>query len=166
MSEGRGFKRVSMTDRMTLWRWGRIWAYHAGEDRGRGEGIAERLLVSDAVLDNDNASPSLVHARRNLLGNARLVDGLVGADNVVELEAGLGDRLDHYAGSMSAHSGRHERSGIRRTLERFHQVLAVVLALNLEAIGLDGVVVGAGDDGEPYILVAAEDEGIERADTA
>ena len=40
-------------------------------------------------------------------------------------------------------------------------VLAVVLAGDFDAVGLDGVVVGPGDDGQPYALVTTQDEGVE-----
>jgi hypothetical protein len=44
-------------------------------------------------------------------------------------------------------------------------VLPVISAGQLDAVGLDGVVVGAGDHGQAHVLTSAEDEGVEGANS-
>lgn len=46
-----------------------------------------------------------------------------------------------------------------------HMVIAMVLALYADSVGLDGFVIGTSDDGQANLLASAQDEGIEGANS-
>jgi hypothetical protein len=83
--------------------------YDAGDDGGLGEVGAEGDLVADAVLDDHNCRSRFINTSGDLCGNSVLEDSLVGADDVVKLHLGLGDRLDNWYVSVNHLKGSHSR---------------------------------------------------------
>lgn len=116
--------------------------HNTREYRGGGKPLPERILVTDAILNDDYCGSLLVDASLNLRGGARLVNGFMRADDVVELSPCLGH-------------ASHDLRVCRCPVCKFHLarlltimgakvVLAMVSARYPDTIRLDGVIVGAG----------------------
>ena len=69
--------------------------YHAGENGASWELIPECLFVADAILDDHDGCPPRVDGRFQLHGHVLLIDGLVGAHDVI-YRRNLRGRFDHY----------------------------------------------------------------------
>lgn len=85
--------------------------YHAGEDRALWELIPECLLVSDAILDDHDGCPARVDGRFQLHGHVLLIDGLVGAHDVI-YRCNLRRGFDHYFHWIS-------KTNVKQALRRF-----------------------------------------------
>lgn len=72
-------------------------AYHAGDNRTTREPVPIRLLIPDSILDNHDRGPTFIDGRAKLGYHFVLVDGLIGAYDVVKGSGRIGRRFNHWA---------------------------------------------------------------------